>query len=453
MTNYEKDIQAARTIAEQVAKKGGAVYYVGGFVRDKLAGRENKDVDIEVHGIRPKELEEILDSLGQRLTIGESFGIYGLKGYSLDIAMPRKETMRGQGHRDFDICVDPFIGLRGAALRRDFTVNALMENVLTGETVDLFGGIADLQAGILRHINSETFAEDPLRVLRGAQFAARFGFTVAPETVALCRKMPLCHLPRERIMGELEKALLKAERPSVFFAVLREMDQLGDWFPEVQALIGVEQNTNYHTEGDVWNHTMLVLDEVAALRSRVENPLGLMLSALCHDFGKIVGTTVTDGVAHAYGHEIKGLPLVERFMKRLTGETALIRYVLNLAEFHMKPNMMAAAGSALKATNKLFDSVEEPSALIALSIADGKGTLSPKGYISHEEFLQKRLEIYREYMARPYVMGRDLIEAGLRPGKEFSAILTHAHKLRLAGVSKKNALRQCLAMANKKRFD
>lgn len=169
------DLNMAREVARRVARQGGRSFFVGGFVRDALLHRENKDVDMEVHGISPAALESILDSLGERIAIGESFGIFNLKGYSLDIAMPRKERVRGQGHRDFDIFVDPFIGTEGAARRRDFTVNALMQDVLTGQIVDHYGGEQDLKAGILRHVNAESFAEDPLRVLRGAQFAARFG--------------------------------------------------------------------------------------------------------------------------------------------------------------------------------------------------------------------------------------------------------------------------------------
>ena len=176
------DLEMAKTIARRVAEAGGRAYYVGGFVRDGLLGQENKDVDMEVHGISHDALAAILDSLGQRITIGESFGIFNLKGYSVDIAMPRKEAARGQGHRDFDIFVDPFIGIEGAARRRDFTINAMMQDVLTGEILDPFGGREDLSKQILRHVDDTSFGEDPLRVLRGAQFAARFQCTVAPET-------------------------------------------------------------------------------------------------------------------------------------------------------------------------------------------------------------------------------------------------------------------------------
>lgn len=450
--SHLEDQKMAREVARLVARKGGRTFYVGGYVRDGLRHRENKDVDIEVHGISPKCLEDILDSLGQRMSIGESFGIFGLKGYSLDIAMPRKEEARGMGHKDFAVFVDPFIGTEAAASRRDFTINALMQDVLTGEIVDPFGGVKDLQDGLLRHVNDVSFAEDPLRVLRAAQFAARFGFRVAEQTVALCSRMRLEHLPRERIEGELKKALLKAENPSIFFEVLRQMDQLDHWFPELKALIGVPQNPVYHAEGDVWTHTMMVLDEAAKLRDRASNPYWFMLSAVVHDFGKAVCTEEKDGVLHAYLHEIKGLPLAEAFLRRITGERKLMDYVLNMVEYHMKPNTVAGARSAEKVTTRMFDLSVDPEGLICIALADDRGRITQAPATNHEEFLYERLAVYRELMARPYVMGRDLIEAGLKPGAEFTEILQYAHKLRLAGIPRENALKQTLSYARKLKF-
>lgn len=444
------DMEMAGKIAEAVAKIGGCAYFVGGYVRDLLSGTFSKDIDIEIHGLTPDELKSVLDSLGQRMDIGESFGIFGLKGYSLDIAMPRRETCRGNGHRDFDIFVDPHIGTLGAARRRDFTVNAMMQNVLTGEIIDHFGGKDDLKGGIIRHVDDNSFAEDPLRVLRGAQFAARFEFKVAEETLELCRSMNLSALAKERIMGELEKALLKAERPSIFFEVLRQMGQLSVWFPELEALIGVEQNPKYHSEGDVWVHTMMVLDQAAKLKSYASDPLAFMLSALTHDFGKAVCTEVINGEIHSYAHEVEGLPLVKSFMHRLTNEVALIKYTLNMAEYHMKPNVLAAVNASVKSTNKMLDSSVDPAGLICLAIADGLGKISPLEYVSHNDFFEERYNIYREYMSRPYVTGGDLIAAGLKPGKDFSEYLAYAHKLRLAGVEKESALKQTLALARKK---
>ena len=447
MADIQQDLNMAREIARLVADRGGRCFFVGGCVRDDLMGRPTKDLDMEVHGIAPAQLEEILDALGQRISIGEGFGIYNLKGHSLDIAMPRKESLRGQGHRDFDIFVDPFIGIEGAAKRRDFTCNALMQDVCTGEILDPFGGEADLRSGILRHVSDDSFAEDPLRVLRCAQFAARFDFRVAPETVELCRTMDLRHLPRERIEGELKKALLQAERPSIFFKILLEMGQLEVWFPELKDLIGVPQNPKYHAEGDVWNHTMLVLEEAAKLRHRASDPWWFMLTALVHDFGKAVCTEEKNGVIHAYQHETLGLPLAEAFLRRITAETKCIAYVLNLTALHMKPGTVAGANAALKTTNRMFDEAVDPEGLVCMALADDRGRIRETPGRDDEAFLMARLEAYRQTMAQPYVTGRDLMEAGLTPGRDFSGLLAYAHKLRLAGIPKENALKQTLAHA------
>lgn len=447
MADIQQDLNMAREIARLVADRGGRCFFVGGCVRDDLMGRPTKDLDMEVHGIAPAQLEEILDALGQRISIGESFGIYNLKGHSLDIAMPRKESLRGQGHRDFDIFVDPFIGIEGAAKRRDFTCNALMQDVRTGEILDPFGGEADLRSGILRHVSEDSFAEDPLRVLRCAQFAARFDFRVAPETVELCRTMDLRHLPRERIEGELKKALLQAERPSIFFKILLEMEQLEVWFPELKDLIGVPQNPKYHAEGDVWNHTMLVLEEAAKLRHRASDPWWFMLTALVHDFGKAVCTEEKNGVIHAYQHETLGLPLAEAFLRRITAETKCIAYVLNLTALHMKPGTVAGANAALKTTNRMFDDAVDPEGLVCMALADDRGRIRETPGRDDEPFLMERLEAYRQTMAQPYVTGRDLMEAGLTPGRDFSGLLAYAHRLRLAGIPKENALKQTLAHA------
>ena len=441
------DIQMAELIARMAAKKGGRAYYVGGFVRDRLLGLENKDIDVEVHGISPRELEQILDSIGERVTIGQSFGVYALKGCELDIAMPRRERQRGAGHRDFDIIVDPFLGAEKAAKRRDFTVNAMMQDVLSGEVLDFFGGMDDLSARILRHVSDESFAEDALRVLRGAQFAARFAFEMAPETVELCRNMTLGALARERVEAELKKALLKAAKPSIFFRLLREMNRLDEWFQEVSALIGVEQNPRFHAEGDVWEHTMLVLDAAAKVRDKTENPYAFMLASLAHDFGKPAATRETDGILHAYGHESAGVNAAREFFARLGCANKTADYALPLIENHMRPNILAHAKAGIKATNKMFDSVPDPAALIYLALSDREGQRCEEAPEASDAFLFERLEIYREYMARPFVSGKDLVQAGLTPGENFSDILAYAHKLRLSGIEKQSALKQTLAYA------
>lgn len=450
MRTENENIRMAEQIATAVAAAGGRVYYVGGYVRDCVRGEPGKDIDLEIHGLAYDTLREVLETFGTVLVMGASFGVFGLKGYDLDIAMPRRERTTGRGHKDFSVDTDPFIGVEKAASRRDFTVNALMQDVLTGEILDFFGGKADLENRILRHVNDDSFAEDPLRVLRAAQFAARFGFTVSDKTRALCRTMTLDALSRERVMGELEKALLKAEKPSLFFRELREMNQLSVWFPEVERLIGVPQNPVYHPEGDVWNHTMAVLDEAAALREAAENPKAFLLSALCHDFGKILTTVEKDGVLHAYRHETEGIVLVKALLRRLTNETALMIDVVNLSELHMRPNLMVDQNSSDKAYMKLFDTACSPNDLLLLAKADHLGSGSAGDYAQKEALLRKKLRLYRERMEQPYVHGADLVAAGMKPGPEFREALDYAHKLRLAGIGRAEALTQTLGVFRKK---
>lgn len=448
----DQDLAMARRIAADVAEAGGRVYFVGGCVRDRLLHQDVKDIDIEVHGVSVEKLREILDSLGERTEMGASFGVFGLKHTGLDIAMPRKEQSTGLGHKDFAVSVDPFIGPKKAAERRDFTMNALMQDVLTGEILDYFGGREDLERKRIRHVNNSSFAEDPLRVFRAAQFAARFGFSVAEETRQLSSKINTVPLAGERVMGELQKALLKAERPSVFFEELRKMNQLSVWFPETEALIGVQQPAEHHPEGDVWTHTMQVLDEAAALRAQAQHPLWLMLAALCHDFGKAAATEEKNGKIHAYGHEQTGTAIARKFLSTITGETRLRSYVLNMVELHMKPNMMAENGAGEKSFMKLFDRSVCPEDLLLLAKADHLGRMKTEadretlaaGYAETEKTLQAMLALYRQRMAEPFLMGRDLVEAGVRPGPGFAEALAYAHKLRLAGLSKEEQLRQTL---------
>ena len=445
-----KDRMLARAIAADVAALGGRVYYVGGVVRDRLMGVECKDVDVEVYGIAPGQLREVLARHGEVVEKGASFGVLGLRHSDLDVAMPRTERRTGGHHRDFDVSVDPSLSTREASMRRDFTINAMMEDVLTGEVIDHWNGRADLENRVIRCVSPATFPEDALRVFRAAQFAARLNAWIDEDTLALCREIDVTEISHERIFEELTKALLKADKPSVFFRELRRMNHLKEFFPEVEACAGVEQNPRFHPEGDVFEHTMLVVDCAAALRDRAEWPLGFMLSALLHDLGKCVATEVQeDGRITAYGHEVQGLPLVELQLRRLTNHTKLIRYVLNQTELHMRPNMLAANQSRKKKTRALFDLSVCPEDLILLSRADASGKLDAPYNEENERFLRERLEDYRQVMARPMVTGQDLLAAGLKPGEQFKTLMARARQLHFAGIERKAALKQILKEAEK----
>jgi tRNA nucleotidyltransferase (CCA-adding enzyme) len=229
------------------------------------------------------------------------------------------------------------------------------------------------------------------------------------------------------------------------------MDQLGTWFPELEALIGLEQDPVYHPEGDVWTHTMEVIDRAAAFRGKVSDPFAFMMLALTHDMGKAVTTEFIKGRIHAYEHETKGLPEVERFVRRLMNGHEVIDYVLNMVPLHMRPNIAAYNKPSVKSTNRMFDAADAPEDLIYFAQADKPVFSGSEKFSGDPDFLEDRLRTYRETMAEPYVTGRDLIEAGIEPGEYMGELLDYAHKLRLAGIDRDSALKQVLAQARKNR--
>ena len=230
------------------------------------------------------------------------------------------------------------------------------------------------------------------------------------------------------------------------------MDQLDLWFPEVNALVGVPQPPDYHPEGDVWNHTMMVMDEAAILREAARNPIGLMLAALCHDLGKPCTTkTEADGRLHAFGHEKAGSMLAEILLSRISNEKKLKKYVKNLVLLHMQPNMLAAQSAGRKAFNRMYDRAVSPPDLLLLARADALGScVSAETYLATENVLRQRLQDYERLISTPGVTGNDLIEAGFHPSAAFHEALAYAHKLQLAGVDHKNALAQTIAFLHRK---
>lgn len=435
-----KNMELATKIAKKVSEKGGRTFLVGGYVRDEILGIETKDIDIEVHGIKVDTLVDILESLGNVQKIGASFGVFNLKGYDIDIAMPRKEKSNGKCHRDFEIYVDPFIGCKEAAIRRDFTINSMMKDILTGEVIDSFGGIDDLKNKKIKHINDVSFCEDPLRVFRAAQFASRFEFNIDKDTIKLCSNMDVSSLAFERVFEELKKALLKSQKPSIFFNTLKDMNQLSFWFKEVENLIGIEQSKIHHPEGDVFTHSMMVLDEAAKLKDESEDELSFMLAALCHDFGKTVSTKVRKGKLTAYGHEAESVHIAHEFLNRLTNKITLKKEVLNLVKLHMKPNQMYNTAKK-KSMMKLWDEAIHPIDLILLSKADVLGRGSNKDYSEIESALRASLKNYEKLMQEPEVTGKDLISLGLKPGIQFSEYIKLGHKLHLSGLKKEDILK------------
>lgn len=440
------DLDFVRMVALKVQSFGGRTFYVGGCVRDKLLGFEPKDIDIEVYGVTHDVLvNDILSTFGQVRFQGASFGVYRVSGYDVDIAFPRTENVVGKFHRDFNVCVDSNLSFEKATTRRDFTINAMLQDVLTGEIIDLHGGQDDLKNGIIRHVNAASFVEDSLRVFRAAQFAARFDFMIADDTKDLIQTIDTTFLSKERVYDEMKKALLLSSKPSRFFEELRDVNQLDFWFPEVLAMYGCGQNPMYHPEGDVWTHTMQVLDFAATCRGKVAYPEQFMLSVLCHDIGKPVSShSGSDGVIHAYNHDTEGVSVGRTFLHRITNNNFTIRYVANMIELHMKLPQMFSHNSRYKKTNGLFDRSICMNDLMMLSYCDTHNQWIYDDIDVRSAFLvwcRKRIRVYEYRMMQPQVTGNDLLLLGLQPSPLFSELLKEAHKLHLSGVSKDEVLR------------
>lgn len=443
----DKNVSCMMKIVHAVSSAGGKAYVVGGFVRDAILGKDNKDIDFEIHGLDASTIEKLLFELSgsPALKKGSSFGVYGIKGYNFDIAMPRKEHCIGSKHTDFAVSVDPSMGEEEASRRRDFTINALMYDVEADEIVDCHNGCNDIACKTIRHVCDETYIEDALRVFRAAQFAARFGFDIAPETIALSRSISgkLVDLSGERVESEMHKAMMKSERPSVFFRMLVEMDALDYWFPELRALIETQQAHEFHPEGNVFEHTMLVIDQAAKVRYRSDDPYAFMLTALCHDFGKAKTTFFNEKKQRlvSYGHETAAKPSIDSFMDRLRLPNAVRAYVQNLTLLHMQPNMYVDNDATDYAFNNMFDKTKHAEDLLLLARCDHFGRGVPLDYARYECKLSARLAKYRELMELPEATADDFMKLGVKPSPLLGEMLVMSHKLHLKGTPCQTAIR------------
>jgi tRNA nucleotidyltransferase (CCA-adding enzyme) len=435
------ELDVARRVAEVVRNRGGRALIVGGWVRDRLLGMESKDLDLEVFGVPAGELRSLLATMGRVDTVGESFTVYKVAG--LDVALPRRESKVGRGHRGFEVTGDPDLSVEDAARRRDFTINAIAWDPLDQTYLDPHGGRADLERRILRAVDPRTFGDDSLRVLRAVQLAARFELSLDDDTKQRCRRIPLDDLPSERIWGELEKLLLRARRPSIGFALALDLGVVGRLFPELQALVGCEQEPEWHPEGDVWVHTLLVLDEARRLLDRADvdraRQIAVMLGAICHDFGKPATTAVIDGRVRSLNHEEAGVAPATAFLDRLNVHSLdgfdVRRHVLGLVAHHLKPGMFHTSASPVGdgAFRRLAQKVDlELLALFAK--ADCRGRRGPFDCSAMDWFLDRARALGVEHdPPAPLVLGRHLLALGMRPGPEVGALLKQIYERQLDG--------------------
>jgi len=439
----EKVLSLARAIHEA----GGRALLVGGCVRDQLMGKQPKDWDVEVYDLDVARVREILDQFGSVNVVGESFTVYKL-GSDLDVSIPRRERKSGPGHKGFVIEGDPSMSVAEATRRRDFTINAILRDPLSGELIDPYEGQRDIKQRVLRMVSSETFAEDSLRVLRAAQFAARFELCIHPDTVAVCRNVDLSDLPAERIWGELEKLLLRAQRPFIGLEWLRELEVIEKLFPEIQSLIGVPQDPEWHPEGDVFVHTKLVLDRARELIDDLSYPrqVTVMLAALAHDFGKPATTEFIDGRLRSRGHEEAGVPPAESFLDRIKMHTldgynvrgqviALVREHLKPGEFYKKRDEVGE-GAFRRLARRC-----EPDLLYRVAKADSLGRNAewvPRerwyGSEAQEWFIERTRELQVEQRPPdPLLLGRHLLELGVEAGPRMGEITRAVYEMQLDG--------------------
>lgn len=450
------DTQLARQLtqfAETVSLNRGRAYFVGGYVRDQLLGLESKDLDIEVHGVDPKHVRQIMESHFKEVTEqGEAFGVLStvVRGEDetvrIDVSLPRTDSKVAPGHTGFAIHVDPHMGVVAAAQRRDFTINAMLQDILTGERIDPYGGMLDLQAGVLRAVDQTLFGDDPLRVLRAVQFVGRFGLRVEPETLALMQVMApqLQELSSDRKREEWRKLFLSAPKPSLGLMLARELGLFTGPLHVLEQMAHTEQDPVWHPEGSVWAHTVWGCDEVVTLVERehlgAEDRLALMLGNLCHDMGK-VDTTRRDGAhIHSQGHQEAGQVYVMPVLREL-GCERYAEAVANMMRFHHHP--MWWFGKQAEVRDGQVRSLArhiKPMTLRLLSYLT-EVDLRSRGPYPEEQADVRTPEIADWFRSKAeqlqildgppedIIRGADLLRLGLRPGPVFGQIVRVANRV------------------------
>ena len=433
----------AKVIAAAVRDAGGRALVIGGWVRDRLLGHPSKDVDLEVFGISQERLPGLLAPFGRVEPVGQSFPVYKLAvpgAGEVDVALPRRESKRGRGHKAFEVQGDPSMSLEDAARRRDFTVNAIAWDPLTGAYEDPFDGRRDLERRLLRAVDARTFGDDSLRVLRAIQFAARFEFVLEPQTADLCRQIPLDDLPPERIWGEIEKLLLRAQRPSIGLALALDLGIIDALLPELRPLVGCVQEPEWHPEGDVWTHTLLVIDRARALNADLDRPplITVMLGALCHDLGKPATTAFIDGRIRSLDHEQAGVEPTLRLLDRLNIHTIdgfpVREQVVGLVAQHLKPGAFHKAGVVSDGAFRRLAQKVDLELLARVARADCLGRTGAFDCSAMDWFIERARRLGVEHQPPPsLLMGRHLLALGVKPGPAVGSILKRVYELQLDG--------------------
>ena len=370
-----------REFVERVQSIGGRVYLVGGAVRDQLRGVEPKDRDYCITGVTE---ERFFEMFPKSKKVGISFPVFLLRidGKKCEVAFARREKKSGSGYRGFTVIFDPSVSIEEDLYRRDTTINAAAIELPSGRLIDPFNGEADISAKKIRAV-SRHFVEDPVRALRAARQSAEFRFEITPDTLIAMNECgrELASEPGDRIVGELQRAL-STEKPSIFFRALERARLLEIIFPELHRLIGKTQPATYHPEGDCFEHAMKIVDDVSAM---TDEPM-TRFCALVHDLGK--GTTPEEMLPHHYGHDKRGLEVLDEWNAR----TTLPRDWMKAARLVISEHMRAAVIEQPKKIVELLMKIHASNLPIAefkkIIRADNRGVLP--FYLEHAEELIAR---------------------------------------------------------------
>jgi tRNA nucleotidyltransferase (CCA-adding enzyme) len=431
-----------RDVAAAVRAAGGRALVVGGWVRDWLLGQPSKDLDLEIFGVPEDRLPLLLGRFGRVEHVGQSFPVYKLVLPSalVDVSLPRRESKSGRGHKGFDVRGDPALSIQDAARRRDFTINAVSWDPLTGTFEDPFDGRTDLKRRVLRAVDLATFGDDSLRVLRAVQFAARFELALDESTAALCRTIPLNDLPAERVWGEIEKLLLQAEHPSIGLALALTLGVIERLFPELFGLVGCPQEPEWHPEGDVWTHTLMVVDQARALNVDLDRPrlITVMLGALTHDLGKPSTTAVVDGRIRSLDHEQAGVEPAVRLLDRLNVQTMegfpVREHVVGIVAHHLKPGMFRKAGNVGDGAFRRLAQKVDLELLARVARADCLGRTGTFDCSAMDWFIARARALGVQHEApAPLLLGRHLLALGVTPGPRVGSVLKQIYEKQLDG--------------------
>jgi tRNA nucleotidyltransferase (CCA-adding enzyme) len=444
-------------LCEAVCKAGGRAMLVGGSVRDRLLGIESKDFDLEVYNLEPERIRAVLEQIGRVNTVGEHFSVYKLllyrpatprspsdqhsaeERFEIDVSLPRRESKSGSGHRGFVIEGDPSMTFEEASRRRDFTINSILFDPLTRETVDPYGGREDLARRILRAVAADTFIEDSLRVLRAVQLAARFEMTIEPATADLCRAIELSDLPRERIWGEIEKLLTLAERPSIGLAAALDLGALDKLFPELRALVGVQTEDDGCPAIDAFDYTKSSIDEASKLAGGLPKPkrLAVMLATLCHDLGETIipAKAVIDPPEHDKAAAGPTRLILDKLGLYGMGAYDVRAQVLALVRERRKPGEFYHGRA--KTTDGDFRRLAQRvdiDLLYRVAKARAAARDSHSSNVAADWFIERALALGVDHgPPAPLLQGRHLLDAGFEAGPEMGRLLRRVYELQLDG--------------------